>query len=119
MVARSKTVLLAGLAVLIAGCQSSYPNATPEVLTSAQSSQLHDATLRETLETMPDRTSLHWDDPDSDAEGYAVPLGTYRMADGTYCRDYYTRATAAGTSVLTQGYACRMEDGRWVVDRRL
>lgn len=113
-----KIVLLFGAAALLAACQS-FPQPTPEILTSERSTKLHDTALLESLETMPDRTSLHWNDADNRTEGYAVPLGTYRLADGTFCRDYYTRATSDGVSELTHGSACRRDDGSWIVDRRL
>lgn len=109
---------LIGMAALLTACQS-FPQPTPEVLTSERSTKLHQTTLLESLETMPDRTSLHWTDSESRTEGYAVPLGTYRLANGTFCRDYYTRATSDGVSELTHGSACRRDDGSWIVDRRL
>ncbi len=111
-------ILLLGAAALLSACQSvTIP--TPEVLTAERSTKLHDETLLESLETMPDRTSLHWSDPESRAEGYAVPLGTYRLTDGTFCRDYYTRATEGGATALTHGSACRNDDGSWMVKRQL
>ena len=41
------------------------------------------------------------------------------MADGTYCRDYYTKSTIEGAPQISSGFACRKEGGRWVVDRKL
>lgn len=113
-----KAILSVGAAALLSACQS-VPAPTPEILTSEHSAKQHDTTLLESLETMPDRTSLHWSDPENRTEGYAVPLTTYQMANGTFCRDYYTSVTADGATVLTQGSACRTEDGNWMVDREL
>ncbi|MEM1400621.1 MAG: RT0821/Lpp0805 family surface protein, partial [Pseudomonadota bacterium] len=100
------------------GCQT-FSGPDPDVLSASAGSNLHNTTLLESLETLPDRSSLHWSDPETGAEGYAVPLGTYRTADGRFCRDYYTKAIVNGGSTLTQGTACRLDDGSWAINRTL
>lgn len=113
-----KLIALAGAAGLLAACQTGS-SGSPDILTNTQSAGIHDETLLQSLETLPDRNSLHWSNEADRAEGYAVPLGTYRLADGTYCRDYYTKAIVDGIPQLSSGRACRTEDGSWVVDRTL
>ena len=113
-----RTLMLAGAACLLAACQSTLP-ASPDVLTDPEMAALHDRTLLQSLESLPDRNSLHWSDEARRAEGFAVPLGTTRLADGTFCRDYYTKAIVDGVAQLSSGRACRLADGRWVVDRTL
>ena len=113
-----KLISLAGMAALLAACQTANPGA-PAILTDQHSAELHDDALLQALESLPDMNSLHWENQDDRTEGYTVPLGTYRLVDGTYCRDYYTKAIVEGVHQFSSGTACRREDGSWAIDRKL
>jgi surface antigen len=65
------------------------------------------------LEHAPDRATVHWRNPDNDADYRVTPLNTFRAPDGRYCREYSTRAAIGGRTEQVYGRACRQPDGSW------
>jgi len=68
------------------------------------------------LETVPNRDSLAWQNPDTRAAYEVTPLATYQDS-GRYCREYTATATIAGDRQQIYGTACRQPDGSWEVVR--
>lgn len=65
------------------------------------------------LEHAPDRTPVHWRNPDNGADYQVTPTNTFREPDGRYCREYTTRAMIGGRAEQVYGRACRQPDGSW------
>lgn len=68
------------------------------------------------LETVPNRDSLAWQNPDTRAAYEVTPLATYQDG-GRYCREYTATAWVAGKEQQIYGTACRQPDGSWEVVR--
>lgn len=65
------------------------------------------------LEHVPDRESVRWQDPDRRASYEVTPMRTFQNREGSYCREYTTRAMVGGRVSQTVGRACRQPDGSW------
>ncbi len=72
------------------------------------------AALQDVLETHPSRRSGTWFNGTTDTEGSVTPLRTYRIAGGSYCRDYRELVTKSGRAIAHTGTACRNADGVWI-----
>ncbi len=66
-----------------------------------------------TLETVPDRQSSTWRNPNTGHQYQATPTRTYRSS-GQDCREYQVQATMDGYPETITGTACRDASGRWV-----
>ncbi|WP_231362666.1 MULTISPECIES: RT0821/Lpp0805 family surface protein [unclassified Thioalkalivibrio] len=66
-----------------------------------------------TLETVPDRQSSTWRNPNTGHQYHATPTRTYRSS-GQDCREYQVQATMDGYPETINGTACRDASGRWV-----
>jgi hypothetical protein len=75
--------------------------------------------LQQALESDPSNRARAWASPEVGVSGDTTPAGTFRSADGTFCRRYVQRIDdpAAGRREY-YGMACRAADGRWEVFRR-
>ena len=70
--------------------------------------------LQETLETRVSAQTGTWRNTATGNAGSVTPLRTYRIAFGTYCRDYRETATQSGHAVARIATACRDGNGTWI-----
>ncbi len=70
--------------------------------------------FQDTLENRPSREPGDWRNAATGSEGTVTPLRTYRIASGTYCRDYLEVVTMAARVTARSGTACRKADGLWI-----
>ncbi len=70
--------------------------------------------FQDTLETRPSREPGDWRNAATGSEGTVTPLRTYRIASGTYCRDYLEVVTMAARVTARSGTACRKANGLWI-----
>jgi surface antigen len=74
-----------------------------------------EAELPEVLETEVSGTTVAFNDPIQGVSGTVKPVGTFKNADGSFCRAYEARASEdEGATVTSRGIACRDRDGRWL-----
>jgi len=71
-----------------------------------------EAALQEALETHLSGAPLRWSASD-DTAGSVVPLRTFRIATGHYCRDFRETVVASGETHDRQATACRDGKGIW------
>lgn len=83
-------------------------------LDKADASYNNQATVQ-ALETAPAGQALPWNNPESGNYG-SVSAGTpYKVADGSYCREYTQKVNIGGQSKSAFGKACRQPDGTWQI----
>ena len=70
-----------------------------------------------TLETMPDRQPVIWNNPNNGIQYTMTPMATYEQAPGQFCREYSSSAIIGGRPQETYGTACRQPDGTWKIVR--
>ena len=70
--------------------------------------------LQETLETRVSNQTGLWRNESSGNSGAAVPLRTFRIKTGTYCRDFRETIVAANRKTSRTGTACRTGNGEWI-----
>ncbi len=70
--------------------------------------------LQETLETRVSAQTGTWRNTATGNAGSVTPLRTYRIAIGTYCRDYRETVTQSGHAVARIATACRDGNGTWI-----
>ena len=70
--------------------------------------------LQDTLETRVSGEPGNWQNGATGIEGSVTPLRTYRIASGTYCRDYREIVTRQGNVLTRSRTACRNADGIWL-----
>jgi len=70
--------------------------------------------LQETLETHMSREAGTWRNAATGNMGSMVPLRTYRIEIGTYCRDYRETVTRGGQAIARIATACRDQKGTWM-----
>ena len=73
-----------------------------------------EAELPEVLETEVSGTTVAFNDPIQGVSGTVKPVGTFKNADGSFCRAYEARASDEDATVTSRGIACRDQDGRWL-----
>jgi anti-sigma factor RsiW len=73
-----------------------------------------EAELPEVLETEVSGTTVAFNDPIQGVSGTVKPVGTFKNADGSFCRAYEARASGEDATVTSRGIACRDQDGRWL-----
>jgi surface antigen len=72
------------------------------------------AAVQETLETYLSHVPRRWRNPHTGTSGEVMPLRTFRVADGRYCREYLeTVMPAGGTAARQRSTACRGGEGLW------
>jgi surface antigen len=57
-----------------------------------------------------------WRNPSSGNHGEIVPVKTYQLADGRYCRRYEQSIYIGGERERSAGTACRQADGTWRIE---
>lgn len=70
--------------------------------------------LQETLETHMSREVGTWRNAATGNRGSMAPLRTYRIAIGTYCRDYRETVIRGGRAAARIATACRDQKGTWI-----
>ena len=70
--------------------------------------------LQDTLETRVSGEPGNWQNGTTGIEGSVTPLRTYRVASGTYCRDYREVVTRQGLVLTRSRTACRDVNGVWI-----
>jgi surface antigen len=74
------------------------------------------ATLQRALERSMTYGSLRWQSAGSGTSGMVTPLGTFKIADGRYCRDYLEVVVPPGRAPLSlKGTTCRAHHGLWLL----
>ena len=71
-----------------------------------------EAALQQALETHVSGAPLRWSETNGTA-GRVVPLRTFRIATGHYCRDFREIVVAAGETHDRRATACRDGKGVW------
>ena len=56
-----------------------------------------------------------WNNPSTGNHGEVVPVKTYQLADGRYCRRYEQTIYVGGEKERSSGTACRQTDGTWQI----
>jgi surface antigen len=56
-----------------------------------------------------------WKNPNTGNYGEVVPVKTYQLADGRYCRRYEQTIFIGGEKQTSSGTACRNADGTWAI----
>lgn len=74
--------------------------------------------FQQTLGTARSGEMERWNSDDEKISFSMTPLATYRLADGTPCRQYEQRLDLGWQSKNYFGIACRGESGLWAVPRR-
>lgn len=72
------------------------------------------AAFQDVLESHLSRQSGTWTNGTTGNEGSVTPLRTYRIASGSFCRDYRELVTKSGRAMVHSGTACRNSDGVWI-----
>ncbi|MHA1152635.1 MAG: RT0821/Lpp0805 family surface protein [Alphaproteobacteria bacterium] len=70
--------------------------------------------LQDTLETRVSGEPGNWQNGTTGIEGSVTPLRTYRIASGTYCRDYQEIVTGQESILTRSRTACRDANGVWI-----
>lgn len=96
-----------------AGEQSASRGAFYDGLSAADRG-LARASVQQTLERRLSRDMGRWRNDASGNSGAVMPLRTFRVADGQYCREYKETIVADGKIVSRLGTACRTDDGAWI-----
>jgi surface antigen len=103
--------LAAGFAGLVVGFAAGQmgpvlvPTDEPAVVAAIE------AELPEVLETEVSGTTVAFNDPIQGVSGTVKPVGTFKNADGSFCRAYEARASDEDGTVTSRGIACRDRDG--------
>lgn len=74
--------------------------------------------FQQTLGNLPNGQMDRWTDSAGKISFSMTPIATYRLADGTPCRQYEQRLDLISHSKSYYGIACRGETGLWAVPRR-
>jgi len=83
-------------------------------LSSKDESAIQNA-LIQGLEKELSGTRVAWTNPDTGHGGEIVPIRTFRLEDGQYCREFVDVRNVAGSTYDQGGIACRRTDGVWKV----
>ena len=106
--------LAAGFAGLVVGFAAGQmspdlaPTDEPAVVAAIK------AELPDVLETEVSGTTVAFNDPIQGVSGTVKPVGTFKNADGSFCRAFEARASDEDATVTSRGIACRDRDGRWL-----
>ncbi len=73
--------------------------------------------LQDTLENRVSGEPGNWQNGTTGIKGSVTPLRTYRIASGTYCRDYQEVVSKPGREVTRSRTACRDANGVWITVR--
>jgi len=74
--------------------------------------------LQKALELNKAGASETWSDTGSGLSGETIPIGTFRLDDGTFCRNYIQKLDQGDGEKIYHGMACRSSKGRWLVPHK-
>jgi hypothetical protein len=74
--------------------------------------------MQQALEKQASGNPLRWTQAGDRVSGTITPLATYRLPDGTYCRNFRQELQLSGDSRTYYAMACRSEAGTWVIPHR-
>ena len=81
-----------------------------------QADRLAQATsFQNALEYNRSGTATRWRNPDTAGTGATVPVRTFQVADGRYCREFQQTIIIDGRQERGYGTACRQPDGHWQI----
>ena len=81
----------------------------------------HTASLfpgQQALEEKRSGTAQRWQLAEHALSGAVTPVATFRLKNGTYCRQYIQKLNRAGEETHFYGLACRTATGDWKIPRR-
>ncbi|MCI5108540.1 MAG: RT0821/Lpp0805 family surface protein [Candidatus Pacebacteria bacterium] len=67
------------------------------------------------LESSEDSKPVLWSNPKTGNSGKVTPTKTYKVANGSTCKEYKESITVGGEIYEEVGKACRQPDGTWKV----
>ncbi|MFQ5774311.1 MAG: RT0821/Lpp0805 family surface protein [Kiloniellaceae bacterium] len=70
--------------------------------------------FQQTLETRVSHRLAHWRNDATGTSGSVMPLRTFRIRTGHYCREYVETILATGKIMSRVGTACRDDGGAWI-----
>ncbi len=79
--------------------------------------QYAERTAQNGLEYNQTGQEVAWRNPDSGNSGTFTPTATYKLDNGTNCRDFETTIYVDGEKESGVGRACRRPDGTWQIVR--
>jgi hypothetical protein len=85
---------------------------------SASAQRRMETTFQKAMEFKKSGESLSWSLPDTALSGEITPTGTFKLADGRFCRRYIQKVKFADGHRIYHGMAVRDSDGVWVMPRR-
>ena len=111
----------AAVAVLVLGAGGGYVASDwrfQQIMQQTENTRLSDElamrnALAEALETNISGTPVSWQSPTSGRSGQAVPVRTFRNAEGAFCREYRETVTLGTGVEEVFGIACRRDNGIW------
>jgi hypothetical protein len=74
--------------------------------------------FQQALEGKRSGTVQRWQLAQHALSGAVTPVATFRLKNGTYCRQYIQKLNRAGEETDFYGLACRTEAGDWEIPRR-
>ncbi len=77
-----------------------------------------ESNFQQALEFNPSGRPRVWSDPKARVSADTTPAGTFRGADGTFCRRYVQTIKEADEPQTYYGMACRTPGGEWQVPRQ-
>ncbi|WP_426416467.1 RT0821/Lpp0805 family surface protein [Aestuariirhabdus sp. LZHN29] len=101
------------LLLVLGGCAATKQPPLFKSMTGEDVS-LANKTLDASLESMASGKGMTWLNSVNGHSGSVTPTGTYRRADGVYCRDYRETLTIDTRFQQWRDTACRANDGRWI-----
>lgn len=72
----------------------------------------------EAMEQQPSGVGTEWSNPENGTSGLILPVRTYKMDDGTYCREYTKRVVIKESQTEERGIACRRASGNWQIEAK-
>ena len=82
---------------------------------AAEDRTLAEAAVQEALESLPSRQTRSWRNPATGSSGFVMPIRTFRIESGHFCREYQEAIATPGSAEARQFTACRRAaDGAWL-----
>jgi surface antigen len=82
---------------------------------SATDLQRAEDNLQLALEKHLSQNAVSWQSPDGTVTGFAMPVRSFKIDTGHYCREFFETVAFGEVWRSAGGTACRSEQGRWLV----
>lgn len=102
------------LVLIIASAAVCYAGSVMYLLTNSDVRTLT-GHFQYALEHNQARQAADWINPVTGLRGSTIPIKTYVVGQGQYCRDYLASVQLDGTTQQAFGTACRLPDGHWKI----